>query len=121
MSEPRSFPWVSLLLGTLLIAAVLAVRYLPWWGVALLIGIPILCWRYLATFVFAVVVRRVARGLARALLGAQVEVHSLRAMPPPEAAALEAMLKSDHEDEDEWADQESAEGHDEAPEERNWY
>src|SRR4051794_27494821 len=102
MSERRSFPWITLLLLALLVGLILAVRYLPWWGVALVIGLPILLWKYIAALIFAVMVRQTARELARALLGATVEVHALKPVPPPDPAQLAEWMRDEDEDAEEF-------------------
>ena len=122
MSERKSFPWIPIILVVLLVGAVTAVRYLPWWGVVLFFAVPILGWKYIAAAIFAVMVRQTAKGMARALLGAKVDVHTIRAVPPPEAAALEAMLKGDNEDEDDRDFEESIKDlPDDPPDARDWY
>ena len=111
-------PWVAIILVVLLVGLVVAIKYLPWWGIVILFAVPILTWKWIAAGIFAFYVRRVAGDLAKALAGATVEVHSLKAVPPPDAQALEQMLAEDEDEEDKDFVKEAP---DEAPGERHWY
>jgi hypothetical protein len=125
MSAKRSFPWIPFILLVLVVATIAAIRYLPWWGVALYFAVLVLGWKYIAAAIFTLMVRNVARDMARALLGARVDVHSLRAVPPPDASVLAELDEEDEEDEEDEDAKEFAESikdmPDEPPEARDWY
>lgn len=97
--------WLGVIFLVLLAAVIAAVRYLPWWALILLVVVVGVSWKYLAAGVLWFYMRKVARELGRSLAGANVEVHSLQAVPAPSTEDLKAMLQAE---EDEYGDDDEA-------------
>jgi hypothetical protein len=114
-------PWITIILILLFTAFALALKYLPWWGIVIMIAVPLLTWKYIAALVFTLMVRRFAGQLAQALAGAETEVHSVKPVAPPGAAALEQMLAEGDDAEDQEFKDSLKDAADEPPEARNWY
>lgn len=115
-------PWLGIILVLFLVGIVLAIRFLPWWGLVIMVAIPILGWRYIGAGIMAIMLRRTARAMSKVLHEATVTIHSLRAVPPPDPTVLEERFKEDPDDEDdaEFRDQ-LKDMPDEPPEDRDWY
>lgn len=109
--------WWQVILIVVIVLAVLAIKYLPWWVLVILIALPILGWRYIGAGIFVLMFRRTAGQLGKVLRGATVTVHSLMAVSPPDPKVLEETFRDDdEEDEDVVGD-----ALDEPPEARDWY
>lgn len=109
--------WWQVILILVIVLLVLAIKYLPWWALLILIAIPILGWRYIGGAVLYVMFRRTARSLGKVLRGATVTVHTIEAVPPPDAKVLEEAFADEEEDDEDFA----SEALDEPPEARDWY
>lgn len=113
--------WLAIILVVVLVGLVVAIKYLPWWGIVILFAVPLLTWKWIAAAILTLYVRRVAGDLAKALVGATVEVHSFKAVPPPDRDKLEAMLSEDDDEEDKEFAESIKDAPDELPTERDWY
>jgi len=114
-------PWLAIILIAVLVGLVVAIKYLPWWGIVILFAVPILTWKWIAGAIFAFYVRRVAGDLAKALVGATVEVHSLKAVPAPDRDKLEALLAEHDDEEDKEFAESLKDAADQLPQELHWY
>lgn len=113
-------PWIKISLVLVLVLLILAVKYLPWWGLLLIAIVFVFGWRHVAALIFFVMVRKTAREMAKTLHGADVEVHSLKAVSPPDPSVLEPKEEEMDEDDEEFEEQ-IRDMEDEKPEERDWY
>lgn len=115
--------WILALLFAVVVTTVAAIRYLPWWGVLAYLAVLVFSVPAMFKLGFALYVRKIGREMASALDGAKVEVHDIRAVPPPSVEELKGFLHEEPEpDEDgETEPQPEEEVEDELPSARNWY
>lgn len=115
--------WILVLLFAVVVTTVAAIRYLPWWGVLAYLAVLVFSVPVMFKLGFALYVRKIGLEMASALDGAKVEIHDIRAVPPPSVEELKGLLHGEPElNEDGEAEPEPEEDfEDELPSARNWY
>ena len=123
--------WFWGILLILVVAVVAAIRYLPWWGVLVLVLTLLVSAPSVGRLMLAQFIRKVGRDLATGLQGATLTQASkpIRPQPPPNREALEEMLdgesdESDGDSDDAFGDPDEGPAgamRDDPPESWNWY
>jgi hypothetical protein len=57
----------QVILVLVIVLIVVAIKYLPWWGIVILFAVPILGWRYIGAGIMLLMFRRTARELGKSL------------------------------------------------------